>query len=292
MDILFGASILASFVAGMIALFAPCCITVLLPAYCASVFREKKNIVWMTFLFFGGIATILIPIGLGAAFLAQIFRDFHNELWILGGAFMLILAVLSLQGKGLAIPLPAFMRKDRLADGAHPVSVYFIGILSGAATSCCAPVLAGAMTLAIASGSFAKALVVVSAYVFGMTFPLFAAAYFYDRYKIENSSFVQGRFFTFPFFGKRITIHSTNLLASAMFFLIGGTMFVLGMTDNAYWSPEHQESLGFALSGWSQTVLTTLSVVPDAVWGVGIAGLFIFLAYSIRRKKTDHTPCH
>lgn len=78
MDIILSASILAAFFAGMVALFAPCCITVLLPAYLASAFREKKNILKMTFIFFSGIAVILVPIGLSAAGLAQLFRDFHK----------------------------------------------------------------------------------------------------------------------------------------------------------------------------------------------------------------------
>src|SRR3989338_3747553 len=106
MDIIFSASIIAAFVAGMVALFAPCCITVLLPAYLASAFREKKNIMKMTFVFFAGIAAILVPIGLGAAGLAQVFQNFHKELYIFGGVFMLLLAVLAVLGKGISMPVP------------------------------------------------------------------------------------------------------------------------------------------------------------------------------------------
>lgn len=95
MDIIFSASIIAAFLAGMVALFAPCCITVLLPAYLASAFREKKNILKMTFVFFAGIAVILVPIGLGAAGLARLFSNFHKELYIFGGILMLILAILA-----------------------------------------------------------------------------------------------------------------------------------------------------------------------------------------------------
>ena len=44
MDTLFQLSLLASFIAGMVALFAPCCITFLLPAYFANVFKEKSGL--------------------------------------------------------------------------------------------------------------------------------------------------------------------------------------------------------------------------------------------------------
>ena len=78
MDIILGASIIAAFLAGMVALFAPCCITVLLPAYLASTFRQKKNILKMTFIFFAGISAVLIPIGMGAAVLAEVFPVVGN----------------------------------------------------------------------------------------------------------------------------------------------------------------------------------------------------------------------
>ncbi|MDP2650085.1 MAG: cytochrome c biogenesis protein CcdA, partial [bacterium] len=140
MDALFGASIIASFLAGMVALFAPCCITVLLPAYIASAFRGKKKMLKMTFIFFAGLSTVLVPIGLGAAGLAQVFQNFHRELWLFGGAFMLVLAVLSVYGKGLALPMPARAKEMlRAGAGEHGKSVYTLGVLSGAATSCCAP---------------------------------------------------------------------------------------------------------------------------------------------------------
>jgi len=107
MDIIFSASILAAFLAGMVALFAPCCITVLLPAYIASAFQEKKHILRMTLVFFAGIALVLVPIGMGTAFLAEIFSSYHKEMYLVGAALMLYLSFLAVRGKGLAlIPMP------------------------------------------------------------------------------------------------------------------------------------------------------------------------------------------
>ena len=76
MDILFSVSIIASFVAGMVALFAPCCVSILLPTYLAAVFREKTKVLKMTFIYFLGMAIILIPIGLGAAIITKFFKIF------------------------------------------------------------------------------------------------------------------------------------------------------------------------------------------------------------------------
>ncbi|MBI5005440.1 MAG: hypothetical protein HZC03_02465 [Candidatus Lloydbacteria bacterium] len=285
MDIIFSASIVASFLAGMVALFAPCCITVLLPAYLASAFREKKNILKMTFIFFAGISVVLIPIGLGAAWLAQIFQNFHKELYIFGGLFMLLLALMSVLGKGISMPLPARMQST--IDPSNKKSVFILGVLSGAATSCCAPVLAGAMTLAVISGTFWKALIVVFAYVFGMTFPLFATAYFYDRYKIEQSKIIQGKLLELTFGSKTLYVHSTNLLSGFVFLVVGVTMLTLGLSGNAFWAPAMQVETGRALNLWSQQALGLFSIVPDSVWAIIILGLFVFF-FRMAKKRAPH----
>ena len=71
METLIIASLITAFIAGMAALFAPCCITVLLPSYLGSIFREKRKILLMTFVFFLGILTVFLPLGLGAAGLGK-----------------------------------------------------------------------------------------------------------------------------------------------------------------------------------------------------------------------------
>jgi cytochrome c-type biogenesis protein len=298
MDIILSASIIAAFLAGMVALFAPCCITVLLPAYLASAFREKKNILKMTLIFFAGITVVLLPIGLGAAWLAEFFRDFHEELYVIGGSFMVILAVMAVFGKGFSVPIKKRVKAS--ANVTDPKSVFGLGILSGAATSCCAPVLAGAVTLAVVSGVFWKALIVVFAYIFGMVFPLFVVAYFYDRFKIDKSRIVRGKLFEVKVRGKNYFIHSTNLIAAFIFLSIGVTMLVLGLSGNAFYSPHTQAELGKSLTVWSAQVGEVLMRIPDVVWGAILVGLFAFFWYRVKKTKEknnkekngNNKPCH
>jgi len=282
MDIILSASIIAAFLAGMVALFAPCCITVLLPAYLGSAFREKKNILKMTLVFFAGISAIIVPIGLGAAGLAQFFRDFHKELYIFGGLFMLVLAVMSVLGKGISMPLPKRIKAK--INPSNAKSVFTLGVLSGAATSCCAPVLAGAMTLAVISGAFWKAIIVVFAYVFGMTLPLFVTAYFYDKYKIEQSKIIKGKLLELKVRTKTFYVHSTNLVAGTLFLIIGGVMLVLGFSGNEFWSPQMQGEVSSALNTWTLSVFESLTIIPDIVWGAIIIGLFFFFLYKIKKN--------
>lgn len=236
----------------------------------------------MTLVFFAGISIILVPIGLGAAGLAQIFRDFHKELYIFGGLFMILLSVLSILGKGISMPMPK--RIQAKMDSSSAKSVFALGMLSGAATSCCAPVLAGAMALAVISGAFWKALIVVFAYVFGMTFPLFVTAYFYDKYKVEQSKIIRGKLLKMHIGAKTVYVHSTNLLSGALFLIIGFVMLALGLSGNAFWSPHTQAELGRSLNVWTQYVFESLAVIPEAVWGTVIIGLFFFFLYRMKRN--------
>jgi len=283
MDIIFSASIIASFLAGMVALFAPCCITVLLPAYLASAFQEKKNIMKMTFIFFIGISVVLIPIGLGAAGLAQIFRSFHREMYIFGGSLMIILAIMAFSGKGLAM-IPMSKRIMPKGDMTHPKSVFLLGVFSGAATSCCAPVLAGAVTLAVMSGVFWKALIVVFAYVFGMTIPLFIMAYFYDKFQIENSRLIRGKLLELKFGGAKKYIHTTNLFAGIIFISVGIILLYMAISGNTYWAPSFQVGIGNLLNKFSGELLNKLSVLPEYLWGLLIFGLFFYFIYKARKK--------
>jgi cytochrome c-type biogenesis protein len=77
-SILFGGSFAAAFIAGIIALFAPCCISVMLPAYFAGTFQNRRLLVAMTLLFAAGIATVILPIVLGASFLVSLFATQHS----------------------------------------------------------------------------------------------------------------------------------------------------------------------------------------------------------------------
>ena len=76
-SLFFGGSILAAVVAGSLALFAPCCISFMLPAYFASSFQNRLRLVAMTFLFAGGVATVILPIAMGASVLRQFLAMQH-----------------------------------------------------------------------------------------------------------------------------------------------------------------------------------------------------------------------
>ena len=141
-DLLFSTTFLASFLGGIVALLAPCCVSAMLPAHFASSFRSRTHILGMTLVFAAGVATVILPIGLGATELSRLISGQHTLVFSIGGAAMLAGGVTMLAGKFI-LPIPGL----KTGGGTGIGSVYSLGALSGNASSCCAPVLA---TLGIA----------------------------------------------------------------------------------------------------------------------------------------------
>ncbi|MDZ7587207.1 MAG: cytochrome c biogenesis CcdA family protein, partial [Patescibacteria group bacterium] len=176
MDTLFQLSLLASFIAGMVALFAPCCITFLLPTYFANVFKEKKQVVLMTFIYSLGIFTIMLPVVLGARALSRLFFQMHDQTYIIGGLFLILVGFFTLLG--IKLPMPRFNFTKKADD---PLSTYILGIISGITSACCAPVLVGVIALSSLSPTLIQSLLVGFFYVLGMVTPLYLASLFIDK---------------------------------------------------------------------------------------------------------------
>src|SRR5260221_1185742 len=88
-QVLFGTALLVSFLGGVVALLAPCCVSVMLPAYFATGFGRRSGIAAATGVFAAGVATLIVPIGLGASALSAALPAHHLLIFTIGGALML-----------------------------------------------------------------------------------------------------------------------------------------------------------------------------------------------------------
>lgn len=175
-QVLFSTTILASFLGGVVALMAPCCISVMLPAYFASTFRRRSQILAMTLIFSAGVGTIILPIALGAAAISRALIEYHIWIFTIVGLIMFAAGLATLSGWKMMLPMPS-----RKGGNSGIGSVYSLGVFSGASSACCAPVLAGVAALSGAASSLPAALAVGTAYVFGMVAPLCILALVWDR---------------------------------------------------------------------------------------------------------------
>jgi cytochrome c-type biogenesis protein len=243
--VVYGGSVVAAVVAGAVALAAPCCISVMLPAYFASSFHNRRVLVAMTFLFAAGVATVVLPIALGAAVVQRLLVGQHAAIWLAGGALLLGLGGYTLAGGQLRLPMPG--RSAQTRGRAGPLAVWSLGVFSGVASACCAPVLAGVIALSGLAASFGRALGLGGAYVFGMVAPLFLIALWWERHDWQTSRLLRPRSFTLRVAGVRRAVSGTGLASGVLLLAMGGATVWIALTGTPMAPPGGWQA---RLSGW------------------------------------------
>lgn len=235
-----GTTLVSSFLAGIVALFAPCCISVMLPAYFASSFRRRIALLAMTGVFALGVGAIILPIALGAAVISRTISAQHLIVFLVGGLLMVALGTATLLGRQFRLPMVGVPR----TAGRSPVGVFVLGAFSGVASACCAPVLAGVIALSGSASSFVTAVAIGVAYVFGMVLPLLVIALLWDRFNWGASALVRGRELKIPVApGRRVDVHTTALASGLLLMGMGALIIV-----SAFRRPD------MAGSGWQASV--------------------------------------
>ena len=284
-DILLGSTVIAAFVGGVVALFAPCCISVMLPAYFATSFRRRRALVAMTFVFGLGVATVILPIAFGASALTAFIIGRHTVVFLVGAALMVTLGFAMIAGWKIRLPMPGMQAHHDRGIG----SVYALGAFSGTASACCAPVLAGVVALSGAAGSFTAATVVGVAYVFGMVVPLFVIALLWDHYDWGNSRILTGRTFTMRAFGRVRSVHSTALVGGLLLIVMGVLTAVLGFTGTAMPRNGWQTSVSARLQHYGNVVLGWLDAVPGWLSALAVLAALGALAWRALDQHLDAT---
>ncbi len=268
MTIVNSISLITAFAGGMVALFAPCCITYLLPTYLANIFREKSRVVWATLIFGLGVSTVLVPTALGIRAIGQIFQQYHTQTYVVGGAFMILLGLMELTGKKITIPMLNFTID--LNKRHDPWSIYLLGIFSGLTTSCCTPVLAGILTISFLSPTFFWAGLAGFSYVLGMIVPLVGIALLLEKFHWDKLSFLRGK---------------TDAIAGVLFILVGITFTILALTGRI--AMGHEVALEQTLGAWLMNIVRWMTSIPgsEALFAVLIIIIIVMVTKIIRRKR-------
>ncbi len=282
MDLLLSASLVASFVAGLAALFAPCCITVLLPSYLASIFREKYKVFLMTFVFFLGILTVFLPLGLGAAALGQFFSRYHTVIFILGGAMLLLLGLNLLIGLHWSLP----WHVNPVLKKHNAISVYFLGIFSGIATTCCAPVLAGVLALSILPGSLWWGALYTVSYVLGMVTPLFIIASLLDKFNFTKKFMALRKPLNLKLGSKTISLTWAELISGLAFVGLGALIIKLALTNQLFQHSSYQVSINIFVTKLLNSSQNIIQAIPQWAWAVLILVLLAFLIRTAIKQFT------
>ena len=268
----------AAFAAGLVAFFAPCCSAVMVPTYLAAIGQGSRwRIARLTALYIAGVAVVVWPITHGAGALATLISRWHPVLFVAGGVMMIAVAVWLWRGSMLPVKLP----QPKL--GGSSFSVFSLGAFSGAATACCAPVLAGAVALSATSGSWLGGALLGGVYILGLISPLLPLAFAWGR--------VRGRIRD-PRLRLRLGRHNKELtvsrLAGTIIFGAFGALFIaLALTGNAESAPGFQRTLGL----WIGRLAHHLDSLPNAItWPVILAAIALLAYLILKPLKPRETP--
>ena len=271
-------SLVAAYIAGMVALFAPCCISYLLPAYLGNVFKEKRQILLMTLVYSLGIFVVMLPVVLGARALSSFFFRLHDSTYLIGGLFMMLVSFMALLG----IKLPMINLQMKQKKGKPDiVSTFTLGVFSGITTSCCAPVLVGVITLSSLTPTTMQSLGVGAVYVLGMVTPLYLASLFIHKRNILKNPWLKKRVTTFQLGKKKYPIFISNLIAFVVFFTTAGLMMILSSSGKLGMDAS-EDTVTKAIND----IALKVTEYTDMIYGLnGIFALIaIFLTYRFIRS--------
>ena len=275
-------SLIAAYIAGMVALFAPCCISYLLPAYFGNVFKERKRVLFMTVIYSLGILAVMLPIVLGAQLVASFFMEIHEVTYFVGGIVLLLTAVISFLG--LKLPMPHFSTKG-VQGKTDVLSTFTLGVFSGVTSSCCAPVLIGVMALSSVSVSAVHALGIGVVYVLGMVSPLYLASLFIHKRNLLEKPILKRKLFTVELAGKQYPILVTNVLAVVIFFVTGIVTLVLNAMGKLS-MPAGEQAFAQTLNQIALDVTGVVGAIPGLDWA--FIALLVAAAWWLYRELKRH----
>ncbi|WP_407270648.1 cytochrome c biogenesis CcdA family protein [Radiobacillus sp. PE A8.2] len=261
----------------------------MLPAYFAGAFQNKKAIVGMTLIFALGVSTIILPIVLGATFLVRIINVQHSVIYVSGGILMFLLGIYVLFGGKISIPMPGRKAHNKVG----PLGIYTLGVFSGVASSCCAPVLAGVIALSSFGSSFGLAVLLGISYVLGMVLPLLIISLLWGKYDWKKSRLFRSRSFQWKLGSFEWKISGTELATGTLLILMGAIAIWLGFAEDTM-APLTGWKADFALSlqRLGNTITESLSWIPNWLSAIIIiiivlSGFLIIFKRSFGSKKGE-----
>jgi cytochrome c-type biogenesis protein len=209
-----------AFLAGVLGILSPC-ILPMLPAYFSYTFKEKKNITFMTFVFFIGFSITFLIMGMVAGFLGQqTFNMIQGPLLIrIAAVFIFILGAMAFFGKSFTLIKINYQTNNDV------LGVFVFGILFAISwTGCLGPVLSGILGMGAIIGDITKSGIMMFFYGLGNFVPLFILSVFYDKFNLQK--FLKGR--TVEVFNWEL--NSVNIVSGVLLMLSSIFLLIFGDT--------------------------------------------------------------
>lgn len=272
-------SFLAAFLGGVLSLLSPCS-ALLLPAFFAYAFTSRTQLLGRTLLFLAGLATVLVPLGMGASVVATLLLDYREATIVAAGILVIGFGLLQLAGGGFRFLPERLAARVQLGQSAG--AVYATGLVYALAGFCSGPLLGAVLTVAGASAEPLRGAGLLFTYAFGTAAPLFAIAWLWDRWALGQRAWLHGRLLVVG----PLRVHTTNLAAGTLLILFG-VSFIISQGSSALsavYADLGLEDLSFRAQAW---IVEHLDRVPDLLLVMAIVGIAggLGLGQTLRRGK-------
>lgn len=271
--------LLAAFLGGALALLSPCG-ALLLPAFFASTVQSRGRLVIHGAVFFGGLAVLLVPLGLGASFFGAALAS-HRGLLITVAGWMII-AFGAMQLLGLGFDLGRMLPGVRTVQTSASQRVglprtFLLGTVSGVAGFCSGPILGAVLTMAATEDSRLVSGTMLAVYAAGMVVPLMALAAVWGRLGAAGRSRLRGRAVQVG----PVQLHTTSVVTGLLLIAVG----VVFLTTNGMAAlPELIPAA--TLGRMQETIIAAGTAVPEPVLIV-VGALLVLGVWFWRRSRAS-----
>ena len=174
---------------GVLTLLSPCS-AVLLPAFFAYAFSSRTALLGRTLVFYGGLLTTLVPLGVAASSVGLLVTD-HREQLVAGAAWIVIVLGI-VQVLAITIPLPGRTSAGG-GDATSIASVYLLGAVYGIAGVCSGPIRGSVLAVAAVGSNPVYGGVLLAVYALGMIIPVLLLALLWDRFDLGRRRWLRPR---------------------------------------------------------------------------------------------------
>ena len=183
---------------------------------------------------------------------------------------MLLLGISLMLGKSIMLPVHVHPKLEKYDFG----SIYTLGVFSGIATTCCAPVLAGVLALSALPGSLWMGGLYALTFVVGMVVPLFLVAAFVDKSRVIKRFESFKRRVSYSLLGRRVTLSLSHLISGIIFTLFGGFILIYERANPDVFTSNYQVEINLLAARVTRFIDSTTSSIPDVLWALVFIILF------------------
>ncbi|GAC1414201.1 MAG: cytochrome c biogenesis CcdA family protein [Actinomycetota bacterium] len=269
---------------GMLSLLSPCS-ALLLPSFFAYAYSDRRRLLARTLIFYAGLLTLFIPLGLGVGALGSLLREHLTAVTATAGGLLIVIGLYQLIVGGFSLPGTSTLGKG--IGGESALATYVLGLVYGIGGFCSGPILAGILTLATASRRPVSGALLLAVFGLGMTLPLFVLALLWEKLGRSKKKALRSRSFRIG----GVERHWSTVISSVIFIVLG-LAFIVFRGANALsgvYEKAGAADLAFRAEDWvSRHGLIVTSAVVVMAAAVIVATMRARAASPGRRETRKH----